>query len=75
MEGGYGAFHGGNDDTDNSGKLKYVRIEYAGIPVNPNQEINSLTLGSVGSGTLISYVQCSYGGDDAFEWFGVRSCG
>ena len=70
LEGGYGAFHGGSDDADNSGKLKYVRIEYAGIPVNPNQEINSLTMGSVGSGTQISYVQCSYGGDDAFEWFG-----
>lgn len=70
LEGGYGGFHGGNDEADNSGILKYVRIEYAGIPINPNQEVNSLTLGSVGTGTKISYVQCSYGGDDAFEWFG-----
>jgi hypothetical protein len=70
LEGGYGAFHGGQEDNDNSGELKYVRIEYAGIAINPNEEINSLTMGSVGTGTKISYVQCSYGLDDAFEWFG-----
>lgn len=70
LEGGYDGWHGGNNDADNSGILKYVRIDYAGTPINPNQEVNSLTLGSVGSGTVIDYVQCSYGLDDAFEWFG-----
>lgn len=70
LEGGYGAFHGGSDAADNSGTLKYVRIEFAGVPVNPNQEINSLTMGSVGSGTTIDYVQASFGLDDSFEWFG-----
>lgn len=70
LEGGYGAFHGGTDPADNSGSLKYVRLEYAGIPINPNQEVNSLTLGSVGSGTTIDYVQASFGLDDSFEWFG-----
>jgi hypothetical protein len=70
LEGGYGGWHGGNNTADNSGILKYVRIEYAGTPINPNQEVNSLTMGSVGSGTVIDYVQCSYGLDDAFEWFG-----
>lgn len=70
LEGGYGAFHGGTDATDNSGTLKYVRLEYAGIPINPNQEVNSLTLGSVGSGTTIDYVMASFGLDDSFEWFG-----
>ncbi|MEY3854514.1 MAG: hypothetical protein RIS68_528, partial [Bacteroidota bacterium] len=70
LEGGYGAFHGGTDAADNSGSLKYVRLEYAGIPINPNQEVNSLTLGSVGSGTTIDYVQASFGLDDSFEWFG-----
>jgi len=70
LEGQYGAFHGGTDDEDNSGVLKYVRIEYAGIPINPNQEVNSLTMGSVGRGTKVEYVQCSYGLDDSFEWFG-----
>jgi hypothetical protein len=70
LEGGYGAFHGGTDPNDNSGILRYVRIEYAGVPINPNEEVNSLTMGSVGKGTVIEYVMCSYGLDDAFEWFG-----
>lgn len=70
LEGGYAAFHGGTDDNDNSGIVRYVRIEFAGIPINPNQEVNSLTMGSVGRGTRIEYVMCSYGLDDAFEWFG-----
>ncbi|MBA3900864.1 MAG: Ig-like domain repeat protein, partial [Bacteroidetes bacterium] len=43
---------------------------YAGIPINPNEEVNSLTMGSVGKATKIEYVQCAYGLDDAFEWFG-----
>lgn len=78
LEGGYGAYHGIGDnpladpDADDSGELRYVRIEYAGIPINPNQEVNSLTMGSVGSGTKLSYIQCSYGLDDAFEWFGGK---
>jgi hypothetical protein len=62
--------HGGTDDNDNSGVLKYVRIEYSGIPFVPNSEINGLTMGSVGKGTKIDYVQVSYNGDDSFEWFG-----
>ncbi len=70
LEGGYGGFHGGADAADNSGSLKYVRVEYAGIPINPNQEINSFTFGSVGNGTTIDYLQASYGLDDSFEWFG-----
>jgi hypothetical protein len=61
--------YGGTDDNDNSGVLKYVRIEYAGIQYQPNQEINSLTMGAVGRGTVIDYVQTSFGNDDAFEWF------
>lgn len=70
LEGSYKGWHGGSDDADNSGSLKYVRVEYAGVPINPNQEINSFTFGSVGSGTTLEYLQASYGGDDAFEWFG-----
>ncbi len=62
--------YGGTNDTDNSGSLKYVRIEFAGIAYNTDQEINGLTLGGVGSGTTIDYVQVSYSGDDAIEWFG-----
>lgn len=70
LEGGYGAFHGGTNDDDNSGTLRYVQINFAGIPINPNEEVNSLTMGSVGRGTTIEFVQCAYGLDDAFEWFG-----
>lgn len=73
LEGGYGGFHGGTDDNDNSGVVRYVRLEYAGIPINPNEEVNTLTMGSVGKGTVIEYVQASYGLDDSFEWFGGNS--
>jgi hypothetical protein len=61
---------GGSNDADNSGVLKYVRIEFGGIAFETDKEINGLTLGGVGSGTQIDYVQVSYSGDDAFEWFG-----
>jgi hypothetical protein len=61
---------GGSDDNDNSGTLKYVRIEFAGIAFEPDKEINGLTFGGVGSGTTIDYVQVSYSGDDSYEWFG-----
>lgn len=63
-------YHGGTDDEDNSGVLKYVRIEYGGFVFAPNNEINGLTMGSVGRGTTIDYVQVSFTQDDAFEWFG-----
>lgn len=66
----YGTFNSSANDNDNSGILKYVRIEYAGIALTPNNETNSLTMGAVGSGTTIDYVQTTYGGDDNFEWFG-----
>lgn len=62
--------YGGNDDNDNSGTIRYVRIEYAGYPFQPGSELNSLTLGGVGRKTDIGYVQTSYGFDDAFEMFG-----
>jgi hypothetical protein len=61
---------GGNFDNDNSGSLTYVRIEFAGIALEPNKEINGLTCGSVGSATVIDYVQITSSGDDSFEWFG-----
>jgi hypothetical protein len=70
IEGGPDALYGGTDAADNSGTLKYVRIEYAGIPFQPNQEINGLTLGGVGSATTIDYIQVSYCGDDSYEMFG-----
>ncbi len=69
---GYRHF-GGNNDADNSGEMSYVRIEFAGVSLNPsilNNEINGLTLGAVGSGTKLDHIQVSFSGDDSFEWFG-----
>lgn len=63
-------YYGGQNDDDSSGVMKYVRIEYAGIALAPNNEINGLTLGGVGRKTIIEYIMVSYGGDDSFEWFG-----
>ncbi len=64
----------GTDDVanDNSGVLKYVRIEFAGIALSTaaNSELNGLTMYGVGNGTKIEYVQVSYSGDDSYEWFG-----
>jgi hypothetical protein len=62
--------YGGTDDNDNSGTLKYVRIEYAGFAYLPDNELNSLSLGGVGKGTTIDYVQITYALDDAIECFG-----
>lgn len=73
IEGGTGTIYGGGanpNDNDNSGILRYVRIEFPGIAYLPDNEINGLTLGGVGRGTTIEYVQVSFCGDDAFEWFG-----
>lgn len=70
VEGGPRSKYGGNDPNDNSGVLRYVRIEFSGIALSPNNETNSLTMAGVGSGTIIDHVQASFGGDDAFEWFG-----
>lgn len=70
VEGGPRSFYGGTDVHDNSGELHYVRIEFAGVALTPNNEINGLTLCSVGDNTAIDHIQVSYSGDDAIEWFG-----
>jgi hypothetical protein len=58
------------NDADSSGTLKYVRIEFGGFVFSQDNEINGLTMGAVGSGTTIDYVQTSFTNDDSFEWFG-----
>lgn len=63
-------WYGGSDDNDNSGSIVYARIEFAGIALSPDNELNSLTMGGVGAGTKLSYIQVYRAGDDAFEWFG-----
>lgn len=61
---------GGSDVNDSSGVLRYVQIRNAGQTIAPNSELNTLTLGGVGAGTVIDYVQAHNGTDDAFEMFG-----
>lgn len=70
IEGGPRTRYGGDQPEDNSGIVKYVRIEFAGYPLEPNKEINGLTCGGVGSGTTLEYIQVAFCGDDSFEWFG-----
>lgn len=70
IEGGPTTIHGGNNDNDNSGIYKYIRVEFAGYPFDTDKEINGITFGSVGSGTTIDHIQVSYSNDDSYEWFG-----
>lgn len=62
--------YGGDDEGDDSGTLKYVRIEFGGIEIAPDNEINGLTLAGVGSGTEIDFIQVRNTLDDCFEFFG-----
>jgi len=61
---------GGNDDSDSSGALRYVSIRHTGNTFAPGKELNGLTMGGVGSGTDISYVEVLASSDDGFEWWG-----
>lgn len=64
------AAYGGTNINDNSGVVKYVRIEYTGYSLDEETESNGLTLYGVGKGTEIAYVQCYIGKDDGVEFFG-----
>jgi hypothetical protein len=61
---------GGNNDNDNSGVLRYVSLRHGGAVLAPNKEINGLSLGAVGRGTTIEYVESYCAADDGFEFFG-----
>lgn len=75
-EGGTGVYGSGGSgytspvNDDNSGILRYVRIEYGGTKITSDNEINGLTLNGVGTGTVIEHVQTHMIADDGFEWFG-----
>lgn len=62
--------YGGTISDDNSGSIKYLRIEYTGANFTPEKEFNGLSLFGVGSGTTLEYVQSFEGGDDGIEFFG-----
>lgn len=68
-EGGTGAY-GGTNAADDQGILQYVRVEFGGFPISPDNELNCVAFQGVGSGTTVDYVEGLYGGDDAFEFFG-----
>lgn len=66
----FGTMGSDGADGESSGTFTYVRVEFAGIELTPNNETNSVTMGGVGRGTDMHHVQASFGGDDGFEWFG-----
>jgi hypothetical protein len=64
------SMYGGKNEQSNSGKLKYVRIEFSGRKLNALKELNGLSLAGVGNKTKIDFVQISYSNDDSFECYG-----
>lgn len=68
-EGGTGKYGGTNDD-DSTGILKYVRVEFAGFPVSPDNELNGITFNAVGRNTIVDYIQVHMNADDGIEFFG-----
>ena len=65
-----GATYGGSNDADNSGVLKYVRVEYTGYAFDEEHEANGMTFYGVGNGTTIENCEAYHGSDDGFEFFG-----
>ncbi len=68
-EGGTG-WYGGDDAADNSGVLRYVRVEFAGTIISPDNELNGIAFQGVGSGTTVEYIQVHMNKDDGVEFFG-----
>lgn len=68
-EGGTGVY-GGTNDADNSGTMKYVRVEYAGKILGTDNELNGFSFNGVGSSTVLEHLQAFKGSDDGFEFFG-----
>jgi hypothetical protein len=73
-EGGDVGFYGGSDDHDNSGHLSYVRVEFAGKEITPNNELNSFTFCGCGDNTQIDHLEAFDGVDDVTEFFGGTAC-
>ena len=62
--------YGGDRPHDSSGAMKYVSIRNGGFNLSSANEINGLTMGGVGDGTVLEYIEVIAGQDDGFEWFG-----
>ncbi|HAD48233.1 MAG TPA: hypothetical protein DCF92_05315, partial [Idiomarina sp.] len=65
-----GAVFGGTDAADSSGTLRYVRVLNGGFEIAPDNELNGITFGGVGSGTTVEYIQVHNNSDDGIEMFG-----
>ncbi|MEM7548396.1 MAG: hypothetical protein AAF363_01880 [Bacteroidota bacterium] len=64
------AEYGGNDSDDNSGIIRYVSVRHGGAILGDGDEINGISLGGVGSGTTIEFIEVVGNLDDGIEWFG-----
>ena len=79
IEGGEGVgeadtgVYGGNDPNDNSGTMRYVRVEFAGVEFSPDNELNGIAFQGVGRGGSYEFIQVHMNRDDALEWFGGTS--
>ena len=62
--------YGGNDASDNSGVITYVSVRHGGAVIGENNEINGITLGGVGNGTVIENIEVVANSDDGIEFFG-----
>jgi hypothetical protein len=62
--------YGGSNANDNSGSIRYLRVEYTGATFSNDKEFNGVSLFGVGAGTTFEYVQSYQGGDDGIEFFG-----
>jgi hypothetical protein len=71
-EGDTGTYGGGDspNPNDSSGIMRFVRVEYGGFAISPDNELNCIAFQGVGSGTTVEFVQAAFGGDDGFEFFG-----
>lgn len=72
VEGTSGSIYGGASANDSSGRIQYLQVRYPGFKVDTNNELNGITLGGVGSGTIFDHVQVHNSSDDGIEWFGGR---
>lgn len=63
-------FFGGVDENDNSGVIRFWSHRYGGFNLAANNEINGVTMGGVGRGTVIEFQEVAQNADDGFEWFG-----
>lgn len=64
--------YGGTNDNDNSGVVRFVSVRYAGDIIGLSNELNSITMGALGTGTVMEHVECTFNTDDGFEWFGGK---